>query len=202
MDALNGAVVPDLMLRWLRSVRPFLAVVEPPQFARSHVNLLITSLKDHAGSALQDDVMAMPVVGMGRCIRMLEDASTGLNAVNDDPTEPRTTHARHKLHHQSAGLGKTTINLLIDAFVLVIAWSIEMLFGILLHLKDGARRKAKDQAINLTEWTLWVGAEIGIFGPPIGISGDFGKQWHHIDALRNAQKVFHSGRKFMVGAAV
>lgn len=202
MDALNGAVVPDLMLRRLRSIGSLLAIVEPPQLTRSHVNLFITDLEYRAGSTLQDDVMAMPVIGMGRCIRMLEDAATGLYTVDDDPSKTRSANASHELHHQRSGLGKASVNFLIDAFVLVVAGCIEMLLGILLHLKDGSRRKTKDQAINLAKRTLGVGTEIGILRPPLGISGDFGEQWHHIDALRKTQKVFHSGRKFMVGAAV
>lgn len=202
MDALNGAVVPDLMHRRFRTIGPFLAVIEPPQLTGCHVNLLVACFKDDARRALQDDMVTVPVVGVGRRIRMLEDAATGLDTVDDDAAQASTTHPCHQLHDKSTGLRQSPVNLLIDAFVLVIPRRIEMLLRVLLHLKDRARREPEDQAVNLTKRTLRIGPQVSIFRPPLGISGDLGKQRHHVDALRKAQKVFHRGKKFMVGAAV
>src|SRR5579859_99035 len=51
MNALDSAVVPDLVFRRLASIAAGLAVVEPPQFTRGHINLLFAGLEDDARGA-------------------------------------------------------------------------------------------------------------------------------------------------------
>jgi hypothetical protein len=201
MNALNGAVVPYLVFRHFTTVRSIFSVVEPPAFANTHVNLLIASLKHYTRGALQHDVVAMPVVSMRWCIGMLKHATARLNTVDHHPPKTRTANVMHQVHDQNAGLGKTTIDLLIHTFVLIVAWGFQQIVSLLLRFKNRARRETKDDAIDFTKRALGVGTKIGIFMPPRWIAGDLCQERHHIKIGSNAQKVLHRGTKFTVGAA-